>query len=95
MKPIELHTNACWSGLGAVLYQTHGNGTNAVIAYSSRSLTKAETHYPAHKLEFLTFKWAVVEKFHKNLYGLTFNVYTNHNSLIVMLMMAKLGAVSH
>ena len=39
---------------GAVLYQIHDNGIDAIIAYASRSLTKAETHYPAHKLEFLT-----------------------------------------
>ena len=37
-------------GLGAVLYQTWEDGTEAVIAYSSRSLSKAESHYPAHKL---------------------------------------------
>ena len=36
---------------------------------------------PAHKLEFLTLKWAVVEKFHKYLYRLTFDVYTDNNPL--------------
>ena len=43
------------------------DGTEAVIAYASRSLNKAESHYPAHKLEFLTLKWAVVKKFHEYL----------------------------
>ena len=52
MKPFKLHTNACRCGLGAVLYQTHGDGTDVVIAYASTSLTKTETHYPAHKLDF-------------------------------------------
>ena len=80
---------------GAVLYQTHDDGTDAIIAYASRSLTKAETHYPAHKLEFLTLKWAVVEKFHEYLYGLTFDVYTNNNPLMYVLMMAKPDAMSH
>ena len=61
---------ACGTGLGAVLYQTWDDGTKAVIA--SRSLSKAESHYPAHKLEFLTLKWAVVKKFHEYLYGSTF-----------------------
>ena len=64
-KPFKLHTDACSTGLGAVLYQTREDGTEAVIAYASRSLNKAESHYPAHKLEFLTLKWAVVEKFHE------------------------------
>ena len=60
-KPFKLHTDACGTGLGTVLYQTQEDGTEAVIAYASRSLNKAESHYPAHKLEFLTLKWAVVE----------------------------------
>ena len=78
-QPSKLHTDTCGSGLGAVLYQTHKDGTNAVIGYASRSLTKTESHYPAHKLEFLTLKWAVVQKFHEYLYGLTFDVYTDNN----------------
>ena len=61
-KPFKLHTNACSTGLGAVLYQTHDNGMDTVIAYASRSLTKAESHYPAHELEFFTLKVAVVKK---------------------------------
>ena len=56
-KPFKLHTNACGSGLGAVLYQTSKDGTDAVITYASRSLSKAESHYPVHMLEFLTPKW--------------------------------------
>ena len=39
----KLQTDVCRSGLGAVLYQTHDNGTDAVITYPSRSLTKAES----------------------------------------------------
>ena len=66
-------------GLVAVLYQTHNDGMDAVIAYASRSLTKAESHYPVHKYEFLALKWVVVKKFHKYLYGLTFDVYTDNN----------------
>ena len=52
---------------------------DTIISYASRSLTKAKVHYPVHKLKFITFKWAVVEKFHECLYGLTFDVYTNNN----------------
>ena len=71
-KPFKLHTDACGMGLGAVLYQTREDGTEAVIDYASRSLSKAESHYPAHKLEFLALKWPVVKKFHEYLCGLTF-----------------------
>ena len=66
-----------------------------MIAYASRSLNKAESHYPAHKLEFLALKWAVVEKFHEYLYGSTFDVYTDNNPLTYVLTTAKLDAASH
>ena len=56
---------------------------------------KAESHYPFHKLESLTLKWAVVEKFHKYLYGMTFDIYTDNNPLTYVLTTAKLDATSH
>ena len=94
-KPFKLHTDACGMGLGAVLYQTREDSTKAVIAYASTSLSKAESHYPALKLEFLTLKWAVVKKFHKYLYGLTFDVHTDNNLPTYVLTTAKLDAASH
>ena len=93
-KLFKLHTDACGTGLGALLYQTLEDGTEAVIAYASRSLSKAKSHYQVHKLEFLTLKWAVVEKFHEYLYWSTFDVHTN-NPLTYVLTTAKLDAVSH
>ena len=66
-KPFKLHTDACGTGLGAILYQTREDSTEAVIAFTSRSLSKAESHYSAHKLEFLALKWEVVKKFNKYL----------------------------
>ena len=94
-KPFNLHTDTCSTGLIAVLYQAREDGTEAVIAYASRSLNKAESHYPAHKLEFLALKWAVVEKFHEYLYGSTFDMHTNDNPLMYILTTAKLDAASH
>ena len=94
-QPFKLHTDACGSGLGAVLYQTHKDGTDAVIGYARRSLTKIESHYPTHKLECLAPKLVVVKKFHKYLYGSTFNVYTDNNPLTYILTTAKLDAASH
>ena len=58
-------------------------------------MTKVKSHYPTHKLEFLALKWAVVKKFHKYLYGLTFDVYTNNNPLTYILTMANLDAAGH
>ena len=93
--PFKLHTDACRSGLGAVSYQTHDDVMDAVITYASRSLPKAKSHYPAHKVAFLAPKWAVIEKFHKYLYGSVFDVFTDNNPLTYVLMMAKLDAASH
>ena len=94
-KPLKLHTDTCKSSLGAVLYQVCDSGKNAIISYASRSLTKAETHYAAHKLEFLTLKWTVVKKLHQYLNGLTFNTHTGNNPLSYILITAKLDPVSH
>ena len=58
-------------------------------------MSKAKSHFPAHKLQFLALKWAVVKKFHKYLYGSNFDVYTNNNPLTYILITAKLDAASH
>ena len=77
--PFTLHTDSSTDGLGAVLYQKQ-DGKLRVIAYGSRSVSKAESNYPAHKLEFLALKWAVCEKFHEYLYGSkSFEVFTDNN----------------
>ena len=90
--PFTLHTDSSTDGLGAVLYQKQ-DGKLRVIAYASRSVSKAESNYPAHKLEFLALKWAVCEKFHENLYGSkSFEVFTDNNPLTYVLTSAKLDA---
>ena len=93
-KPFKLHTDASVLGLGAVLYQLQ-DGVEKVISYASRSLTKLETRYPVHKLEFLCLKWAITEQFHEYLYGNTFGVYTDNNPLTYVLTTAKLDAIGH
>ena len=93
-KPFILHTDARVLGLGAVLYQVQG-GVKKVISYASRSLTRSETKYPVHKLEFLCLKWDITEQFHKYLYGNTFDVYTDNNPLPYVLTTAKLDAMGY
>jgi hypothetical protein len=58
-------------------------------------LKNSEKHYPAHKLEFLSLKWAVTEKSHDYLYGNTFEVITDNNPLTYVLTTAKLDATGH
>ena len=90
--PFVLHTDSSSEGLGAVLYQKQ-DGKLRVIAYASRYVSKSESHYPAHKLEFLALKWAVCEKFQEYLYGSnTFEVYTDNNPLTYVFTSAKLDA---
>ena len=67
-KPFRLNTDASERGLGAVLYQLQEDDTNRVIAFASRTLSKTERNYDAHKLEFLSLKWSITERFHCHLY---------------------------
>ena len=88
--PFILHTDSSSEGLGAVLYQKQ-EGKLRVVAYASGSVTKTESNYPAHKLEFLALKWAVCEN--EYLYGAkTFDIYTDNNPLTYVLTSAKLDA---
>lgn len=89
-----LHTDASTLGLGAALYQEQ-QGQRQVVAYASRGLSKCETRYPAHKLEFLALEWAVTEKFQDYLYGSPFFVVTDSNPLTYILTSAKLDATSY
>ena len=91
-KPFKLHTATSGLGLGAILYQTQGDGTNRVIAYASRTLSRSERNYPAYKLEFLALKWSVCDRFHEYLYGGNFEVFTDNNPLTYILTTAKLDA---
>ena len=63
-----------------------------VIAFASRSLSKTQKNYTAHKLEFLALKWAITDRFDEYLYGEQFDVYTDNNPLTYILTSAKLDA---
>lgn len=93
-KPYMLHVDASLAGLGAVLYQDYPEGLRPV-AFASRKLSPSERNYPIHQLEFLSLKWAIVEKFHDYLYGAHFTVRTDNNPLTYILTTAKLNAHGH
>ncbi|KAL6490450.1 hypothetical protein MHYP_G00007950 [Metynnis hypsauchen] len=93
-KTYILHVDASLKGLGAVLYQEYPEGLRPV-AYASRKLKPSERNYPIHQLEFLSLKWAVVDKLHDYLYGAKCTVHTDNNPLTYVLMTAKLNAVGH
>ena len=93
-RSFTLHIGASNKGLGAVLYQQH-EGKEMVIAYASRGQKNSEKNYPAHKLEFLSLKWAVTDRFYDLLYGNKFEVITDNNPLTYVLSSAKLDATGH
>ena len=95
-NPFILHTDASTTGLGAVLSQKQPDGTERVVAYASHALNKAERNYDAHKFKFLALKWAVTDQFHEYLYGSPkFDIFTENNPLMYILMTAKLDAMGH
>ena len=93
MKNFKLYMDASESGLGAVLTQVQEDGKERPIAYASRTLSKSEWNYDAHKLEFLALKWSVTDLFHEYLYRGTFDLYTDNNPLTYILTSAKLDAI--
>lgn len=90
-----LEIDASSHGLGAVLSQQRSDGKSNIIAYASRSLRPNEKNmdnYSSMKLELLTLKWAVTEKFRDLLIGAEFVVFTDNNPLSYLQTTAKLGA---
>ena len=92
--PYILYADASTSGLGAALYQEE-QGQKLVVAFASRGLSKCESRYPAHKLEFFALKWAVTEKFQDYLYGSPFFAVRYSNLLTYILTSAKLDAKTY
>ena len=91
-KPFKLYTDPSERGLGVVLYQKQGDGTDCMILYTSHTLLKSDKNYDAYKLELLALKWSVIERFHVYLYSGHFEVFTDNNPLTYILTTAKLNA---
>ena len=67
-----VYTDASKEGLGCVLMQN-----DKVIAYVSRKLKAHERNYPTHDLELAAVVFAL-KKWRQYLYGVTFEVFTDH-----------------
>ncbi|KAL2092933.1 hypothetical protein ACEWY4_010245 [Coilia grayii] len=77
------------SFLGLVL---PGEDRARPIAFASRTRSKAQSKYPAHRLEFFALKWAVCEKFSHWLKGHKFTAWSDNNPLTHILTKHRLDA---
>jgi len=77
--PIEIHTDACDYGIGAVLLQTDDIGTRP-LAYASRRLSKAEENFSTTHKEALAIIYAL-KHFRHYLWHKKFKIVTDHHAL--------------
>lgn len=78
-QPFQLETDASDVGVAAILSQVQ-SGEEHVIAYASRTLSKAEKKYTVTEKECLAVLFGV-KQFRPYLYGQEFIIITDHSSL--------------
>lgn len=92
-QPFILAIDASFDGVGAVLSQVPpGEEVARPVAFASRTLSRSQMNYPAHRLEFFALKWAVCEKFSHWLKGRHFTAWTDNNPLTYVLTKPRLDA---
>ena len=79
-KEFALHTDACATGLGAILSKCNNQGKEVVISYASRATIGNEKNYGATNLELLAVVWAT-EHFKHYLLGRRFLLHTDYSAL--------------
>jgi hypothetical protein len=79
-KEFSLHTDACATGLGAILSQQNDQGQEVVISYASRATIGNKKNYGATNLELLAVVWAI-KHFEHYLLGKKFLLNTDHSAL--------------
>ena len=75
-----LDTDACDTGIGAVLSQLQEDGGERVVAYGSRVLSKLEWRYCVTRKEMLAVV-TFIKHFRPYLLGKQFTLRTDHSSL--------------
>ena len=84
-QPFYISTDASGYGLGAVLFQKHGEqGTDELpVGYASRVLKDAELRYSATEREALAVWWAC-DHFIDYIDGQNVTVYSDHKALLAL-----------
>ena len=83
-KPLILVCNASAYGVGTVLAHRQPDSSEKLIAYASRTLTKAEQNYSQLEKVGLACVFRV-KKFHAYLLGHPFELVTDHKPLLCLL----------
>ena len=92
-QPFILAVDASFDGIGAFLSQVAPGETIArPVAFASKTLTRSQMNYPAHRLEFLALKWAVCDKFSHWFKAKHFTAWTDNNPLSYILTKPRLDA---
>jgi len=81
-KEFVLSTDACNTGIGAILQQEF-DGELKVINWASKKLTPAEAKFGITEKEFFAMAWGI-EHFDYQLRGRKFKVRTDHTALLAM-----------
>lgn len=84
---LELSTDASGVGAGACLAQEQ-DGERRVIAYASMSFSQAQLSYSTIEKELAAIRWAV-KTFKPFIYGIPFDLFTDHRPLTYMYTMSR------
>ena len=81
-EKLQLFVDASGVGAGACLSQYQDN-QHKVIAYSSMTFTDTQRRYSTIERELLAIRWGV-KSFRSFLFGVTFELYTDHKPLLYL-----------